>query len=231
MFDPTITTSDYMSVIVTHECNRNCPFCVDKHRGRSEFISMDSVKNAVRFGKDHGFRDILLVGGEPTLHPQITQIAQTFSQNGFNVILTSNFDDLGKIYELDPFVNSFNMSYYGQALPDFSKITHADVTLSTLIYKHRLGSKQELDDFIDQYKEYPIHLKFSTLSNCNDFTEKEQEVNYLDDLPCERMILFNKILGQNYRNCLIKRNDRIINQTPQKKSVKCHPDGTIDHQW
>ena len=50
MFDPTITTADYMSIIVTHECNRNCPFCVDKHRGESEFITMESVNKAVSFG-------------------------------------------------------------------------------------------------------------------------------------------------------------------------------------
>ena len=82
------------------------------------------------------------MGGEPTLHPDIVKIAQTFSSHGFNVILTSNFDDLDMIYKLDPFVDSFNMSNYGQKLPDLSKIIHADLTLSSLIYKHRLATKK-----------------------------------------------------------------------------------------
>ena len=230
MFDPGITTADYMSIIVTHECNRNCPFCVDSHRGKAEFISMESVNKAVHFGISHSIKDILLVGGEPTLHPEIVKISQTFCSHGFNVILTSNFDDLNKIYELDPFVSSFNMSNYGQELPDLSKIKHADLTLSSLIYRHRLGTKKELDEFIDRFEGSPIHLKFSTLTPCNEFAKREQKVDYLDKLPGKRMTLFNEILGQEYRGCLIKRYDRLLNPAAVQ-SFKCHPNGTIDQQW
>lgn len=230
MFDPSTQTSDYMSVIVTHECNRRCPFCIDKQCGQPGMISMDSIEKAIRFGKEHGIRDILLVGGEPTLHPDIHTIAQRFSLNGFKVILTSNFDDLNKIYDLDPYVDCFNMSNYGQQLPDFSKIQHADLTLSTLIYKHHLNTREALDEFIDRLKSLPIALKFSTLSLCNDFTKNEQEVNYLDELPGERLVLFNEILGQIYRGQLIKRYDRVVNPNAAQ-SYKCHPDGTISQEW
>lgn len=172
----------------------------------------------------------MLVGGEPTLHRDIVTIAKRCHEEGLTVILTSNFDDLNKIYELDPYIDSFNMSWYGQQLPDFSRINHADLTLSALIYKGQLDTKEKLDAFIDEYEHYPIDLKFSTLSISNEFAKLNQKVDYLDRLPGERMVLFKEILGQRYRGYIIKRYDRIINPFAEQ-SYKCHTDGSISKLW
>lgn len=230
MFDPTIDTKDYISIVVTHECNRNCPFCIDRNRGKVEFIMLSDVKKALRFAKEKNIKDILLVGGEPTLHKDIVQIAKICQKEGLNVVLTSNFDNLEKIYELDPYVDSFNMSWYGQSLPDFSRINHADLTLSALIYKGQLDTKEKLDAFIDEYEHYPIDLKFSTLSIGNEFAKLNQKVDYLDRLPGDHMLLFKEILGQRYRGYIIKRYDRIMNPFAEQ-SYKCHTDGSISKSW
>ena len=230
MFSVDTRYSDYMSIVVTHSCNRNCPFCIDKYRGTDIFIDMGSVHKALVFAKNKGIGDILLVGGEPTLHPNIVNIAKLFYENNFRVILTSNFDHLDRIYELNKYVDYFNMSYYGQKnMPNLSKLNHADITLSTLIYQGVLDTKEKLDEFIDKWgKEYK--LKFSTLTPCNEFCKSRYKVDYLDDLDCEWVVLFNEILGQVYRGCIIKRYDKVINKKA-KQSYKCHVDGSINTSW
>lgn len=225
------TTSDYMSIMVTHECNRNCLFCVDQLRGLLAYITLDNVKNALVFAKEKGIKDILLVGGEPTLHPEIVTIAKMCHESGFNVILTTNFDNLEVVYSLDKYVNSFNFSYYGQRVfPDPEKFKHADLTLSTLVFKGRFDSQKKLDKFIDTHaSNYTI--KFSTLTNCNEYTNQRSAVPFLDDLPnCNYKVLFNEIIGQEYRGCLIKRYDKVINKQAHQ-SYKCHTNGIINQTW
>lgn len=225
------TTADYMSIMVTHECNRNCLFCVDQLRGLNEYITLDNVRLALEFAKENGIKDILLVGGEPTLHPEILTIAKMCQEQGFNVILTTNFDNLEVVYDLDQYVNSFNFSYYGQRVfPNPEKFKHADLTLSTLIFKGRFDSQKKIDKFIDTHAaNYTI--KFSTLTDCNEYTSTRSEVPFLDELPnCQYSVLFNEIIGQEYRGCLIKRYDKVINKQAHQ-SYKCHTDGVINQTW
>lgn len=172
------------------------------------------------------------MGGEPTLHPEINTIAQMVHDSGFNTILTTNFDNLDAVYTLDPFVDSFNFSYYGQKkMPDPSKFTHADVTLSTLIHKSGfVNTKEKLDMFIDKHQDDYI-LKFATLTDVNSFTNKMRHVEYLDQLPdCEYVILFNELVGQIYRGHVIKRYDLIVNHNAAQ-SHKCHVTGHINQSW
>jgi molybdenum cofactor biosynthesis enzyme MoaA len=91
MFNIKTKTLDYMSVVITHVCDRNCPFCIDAYRGRNEFIKDNVVEKAILFAKDKNIKDILLVGGEPLLHPNIINIAKNFKNNNFNVVLTTNY--------------------------------------------------------------------------------------------------------------------------------------------
>lgn len=232
MFDIETKTSDYMSVIVTHKCNLNCPFCVDcKRNDQSPFITMQDVALACKMGKRLGVRDILLVGGEPTLHPNIVEVVKEFAKS-FRVIVTTNAwseQSIETIYKIDSFVSSFNISYYGQAnLPNPHRMI-ADVTLSSLIHAEKLNTKLSLDNFIDKY-ENDYNLKFSTLTICNEYTAKNQHVPYLDQLDSEYIVLFNEILGQIYRGHIIKRYDRVINSNAEQY-YKFHVDGTLTKEW
>jgi organic radical activating enzyme len=229
MFDINTSVDDYMSIVVTHECDRKCPFCVDQYRDLNKYISPSNVFKALMFAKEHNVRDILLVGGEPTMHPDIVGIAKLVKSYGFNAVLTTNYSKPDVVKKLDKYVDSFNISYYGQeVLPLQSKFS-ADLTLSTLIFKGQLDTKDELDKFIDKYKRRFI-LKFSTLTACNLWAKNHQRVSYLDSLNAEHMLLFNEIEGMIYRGCVIKRYDHVL-KTDAKQSFKCHVDGTISNSW
>lgn len=228
MFRTNTQTSEYISVVVTHECNRNCPFCVDAYRGRKEFISRENVWKAVSEADRLKVRDVLLVGGEPTLHPDIVWIAKQFHDNGFHVILTTNYSVPPVVKALDEFVDSINVSWYGQKTLPNQKDFSADITLSALVFKGQLDSKGKIDEFIDEHR--PMQMKFSTLTACNDFCKRVQSVPYLDELEGRRFILFDEILGQMYRNYIIKRYDRLL-RPDARQSIKFHVDGTVNDHW
>lgn len=198
MYNAKTTENDYVTLIVTHECNRHCPFCIDRYRGNNEYIKMVDVRRGLEFAKEFGAKDILLLGGEPTLHPEIVEIAKEVKRYGFNCVLTTNYSNPEVVRSLDGIVDSFNISYYGQRnLPD-QKDFISDITLSTLIWKGRFQSLADFDEFIDQYGSR-FHLKFSTLEGCNDWCVRHQKVDFLDNLPgAEDIVLFGNNLGHIY---------------------------------
>ncbi len=229
MFKKETSVKDYMSIVVTHECTRSCRFCIDANRGKKKYIRMVHVRNALKVAKEKGISDILLVGGEPTMHPRILQIAKLVKDRGFNLIVTTNFDRQYVVQELDQYVDSFNISHYDQwRLPD-PKCYTADITLSKLLYKGGLDSKEKLDKYIDKYGKH-FTLKFSTLSVCNDWTAENYSLPYLNNLPAEKIVLFNEIEGLVYRGHIVKRYDRVVNEKAEQ-SLKCLVNGELAYHW
>ena len=219
-----------MSVVLTHECNMKCPFCIDEYRGRCEYISMTDVLKAIEFAKEKNIKDILLIGGEPTLHPRVLDIAMYFKKAGFRVIMTTNYTNPEVVKQLDGIVDCFNISYYNQKELPRQKDFKSDLTINTIIHKKQLSSKIELDAFIEKYKEY-AHLKFMTLMVHNEWTQRNTtDFEFLNDLDCEWVVLFNELLGQKYKGTIIKRYDRIINKHSHQ-SYKFHVDGKISQTW
>lgn len=230
IFNVATKTTDYMSIVTTHKCQLNCPFCADMHGKTEEEISIDNVVRALHFAKSKNIKDILLVGGEPTLHTKIAEICRLVKSKGFNCILTTNYQNPNAVRKLDGIVDSFNISYYGQSeLPNQQQFK-SDLTLSVLIFKDRFRGKEDLDQFIDTHQK-EMHLKFSTLVPCNEWAKAHQKVEWLDELPFEWTgLLFDEILGHIYRSCIIKRYDKVINPKAVQ-SYKCLVDGTITKHW
>jgi organic radical activating enzyme len=229
MFDGKVKTTEYGSLVVTHECNKHCKFCIDKYRGQHEYITLENVNKALTKANEQGLKEILIVGGEPTLHPNIIEIAKMVKEFGFKSILTTNYTTPWIIKQLDGIVDCFNISYYNQRILPIQNDFISDITITTLIHKKQLPTKKQLDAFIDKYQNYG-HLKFSTLSICNEWTKQMQKVEYLDLLDAEKLILFDEIEGLKYRDCIIKRYDKLINNNSYQ-SYKFHVDGEISQSW
>lgn len=229
MFDIKQSVADYMSVVVTHECNMACSFCIDQYRGRNEYISSQSVESAITLGKLRGIRDILLIGGEPTLHPEIVNIARRFKAEGFRVIMTTNYTRPDVVRSLDGIVDCFNISFYDQPDLPTQLSFESDLTFHALIYKGRLDSMDAIDSFIDKYQ-HDANLKFSTLFPGNPWAKRNQVGGFLDDAKLETVVLFDEIIGNLYRGAVIKRYDRIINDNA-RQSIKFHVDGSHGYTW
>lgn len=75
-------------LLLTENCNLNCSMCI---RGRQQGINIDfeTIKKLAQEGtfKRH---DLVVTGGEPTLHPQFAEIVRYLCDHAKTVMVTSN---------------------------------------------------------------------------------------------------------------------------------------------
>lgn len=235
MFNPCITTDDYIFLVVTHECNRNCAFCVDLQRGKREYISLEDVKKACEYCVSNNVKTVTVLGGEPTLHPEIIDICTMLKHYDLYVVMTTNYSDPEIVRLLDKWelVDSFNISHYNQEQLPNAKDFRADLTLSKLLFKGGIDNKEKLDAFINKYQDQFDDIKFSTLTDINNFTHENKDVPFLNDLPIDKKVtIMGEIEGHYYRGYLIKRFDiKATEQAYCKRSMKMHPNGELKRTW
>lgn len=74
---------------ITTRCNCKCVMC-DMHRKRPEAISMADAKRVLDFLARNNFIAIYITGGEPTLHPGLTEIVRYARSLGIVSTMTTN---------------------------------------------------------------------------------------------------------------------------------------------
>ena len=62
---------------LTHACNFNCPYCIEKPAmltTKSAMLSLGDAKNVIEWFAAAGGKELSLYGGEPTMHPDFPEI-------------------------------------------------------------------------------------------------------------------------------------------------------------
>ena len=84
---------------VTSACNANCGFCNfarDRHpKERWKFVSREQAFDAITILYREGIRYLVITGGEPTLHPNLSEIVRHGSDLGMKVMMVTNAGLLG----------------------------------------------------------------------------------------------------------------------------------------
>lgn len=88
---------------LTRQCNMKCMYCNIQNTIRKD-LTLSEWKNAVDIVKDLGARDIVILGGEPTLYPYILELVEYISRQAkLTCNLTTNafgnFDLVKKLFE------------------------------------------------------------------------------------------------------------------------------------
>jgi MoaA/NifB/PqqE/SkfB family radical SAM enzyme len=88
-----------MNLIITDQCNRSCPYCFAgkivafpqgaKEKGANS-ISLASVDWYIDYLRRSGEREFKLLGGEPSLHPQLPEIVKMGLKGGLNLTIFTN---------------------------------------------------------------------------------------------------------------------------------------------
>lgn len=157
---------------ITSACNANCGFCNfarDRHpKERWRYVSRADAFEAIAILHREGVRYLVLTGGEPTLHPNVTDIVAHATGLGMKVMLVTNAGILGvnKINSLhDAGLSSFIISVdaasqelheKNRGLPNVcQKIREANALISDLkmhttasITMSRLVDYDALPDFL-----------------------------------------------------------------------------------
>ncbi len=76
---------------INRSCNLRCGWCYAKESGfAAEEMTLKVVKDAIEIYKGLQMRNVMLIGGEPTIHPHFLEIVRLIRQAGLNPLLVTN---------------------------------------------------------------------------------------------------------------------------------------------
>lgn len=101
--------SQKIRLLLTHRCNANCFYC---HReGMSDsFEEKIDVEFVKRLLNSIECSEVILSGGEPTLHPQIEEICKEIKNQGKYLSLNTNGTQLDIIKKIMPLIDEVHIS-------------------------------------------------------------------------------------------------------------------------
>ena len=112
---------------VTRKCNNYCEWCYTQNKLNCETMDYKDALSSVDKLYELGTKRIVLIGGEPTLYKNITDLIKYIVSKGIKVSIASNgrkFSDIDfakKIVEAG--VNSINISLKGTSEYEYLKYT------------------------------------------------------------------------------------------------------------
>lgn len=118
-------------------CNNNCKWCyAKKYLKINRNMSYQNVKKYVSYLRNIGIKKIILIGGEPSIHPDILKIIRYISRNNIKVSMATNgrkFEDVEfckKAYEAGLY--SINISIKGSNEEEYMMNTNSNGFLQTI---------------------------------------------------------------------------------------------------
>lgn len=81
-----------MWLTINRTCNMRCKWCYASttHFSEEQTMSLEFVKNALKFANDVGVTKVIIIGGEPLIHPDIIKIVEECSQYGMRSSIVTN---------------------------------------------------------------------------------------------------------------------------------------------
>ena len=82
-----------MNLLITRACDRRCAFCFARTKAEHTaptHMSLALIEEAMNFLNQSADRELRLLGGEPTRHPELATIIRQGLERGFHVHLFSN---------------------------------------------------------------------------------------------------------------------------------------------
>lgn len=129
-----------MLLELTDACNLRCVHCFQEH-DPSHFMDLDLVHSLVNRADSLGIGEVVLTGGEPTMHPLFPEIYQYVRNSGFLVNVFSNAVSIPKrafdtLVQYPP--HTLSVTLYG-----FDQGTFRSVTQKSIRYTHPLTTVEK----------------------------------------------------------------------------------------
>jgi hypothetical protein len=99
-----------VNLLIESRCNQRCEFCFQRSAKQTEgrtAMTLDEVRTVAAFMRANGLRAAGVLGGEPTLHPELRAIVSEFADLGIRVTLfTNGIGDPARLEESLPYIDS-----------------------------------------------------------------------------------------------------------------------------
>ncbi len=187
-------------VLLTYQCNGNCPFCIEKNIGEKGFLSDKNFDRAIDFSIEKGLTTIFLHGGEPTVHPHVVEFAKKAKKDGFLVKMFTNGINYNRVKELDGIADEITISYRDSSSLKYNQAEwETRLTLQILVTEADFPTLASLKRFISTAKETGMNVRVNTLNPVNQYAYDNQCVSYLEEmflnLPDDKIVCAsNKVM-------------------------------------
>lgn len=153
-----------LQIELTSICNFNCPFCYKDARSEGRYIS-DNIIYAIDKIIKGNINNILLTGGEPTLHPNLLNYIELFSCYS-NVRMVTNGS---KLYKMDSDVlkklDLIQFSLYGNNNDEYKMMTGVSDGFTQLMKSIEFVKNENISYSI------AVTLSYNTIENAEKFIE------------------------------------------------------------
>lgn len=197
-----VNTHSYLSLVVTNNCQCNCPYCINSVTDRRLNVPIEkALRNIEYLSRIQPNMDVILLGGEPTLHSQLFELIEGLRQiNGIGKIrittngikLRNNEEFIKNLVDKEKGVQGINISFhnnkdfilYGDLEWIYRTIKHFNrdikVRINSNVWKGNLDSVDELKYHIYRMEDFYDEIRISNIIPKDKFSVNE--VNKGQDL-------------------------------------------------
>lgn len=158
---------EMLNIFVTYRCNLACPYCFARELF-SDFphdMRREDFNRLLQWMTDTGVTRAALIGGEPTLHPEILTVAMEMCDAGIDVVLFTNGLFAGELAARLPlYISHFVINYndperyapgqYERLHDNLSQLVAADSTIT--FSKNFSPNARQYEHFLNGVKHYGI---------------------------------------------------------------------------
>lgn len=127
-----VSNNAYLSIVATNKCQCSCPYCINSETDHNLNLPIEkAVDNISKLHLEYGIKEAIILGGEPTLHPDIFGLIKNLRlKSGLEMIrLTTNGIKLKRNPEfIQQLVNpefgiqGINISFHNQDFMTFAEL-------------------------------------------------------------------------------------------------------------
>lgn len=173
---------NYLRISLTDNCNLRCFYCMPNEdydfTPASKLMQVDEIEAIAKLFVSFGVNKIRLTGGEPLVRKDAHKIIEKLSNLPVNLTITTNATRIDTHLDtlLASSIRSINVSLDTLQRDKFFFITKRDqfdkvIENINLLLKHNFHVKinivvmkgindQEINDFIEWTRDFPIHVRF-----------------------------------------------------------------------
>jgi len=134
---PALNPIQNVWLTLLYNCNLNCPWCyAGKACSKSSFMDYSTAVKLVDLLSDIGVKTITLIGGEPTLYPQLEQLLKYINSKNItativtNGLLLADQDYVERIVQCG--ANSFSLSIKGYSDDEYRVISNGKQNIQSV---------------------------------------------------------------------------------------------------
>ena len=175
------------NIVINNFCNQNCQYCFANEimAENKKMIDFDSFKKIVDFLKKSNIGNIGLIGGEPSLHPQLTNFIDYLKENNIHPRILTNGTNLLS-YDINKFkncsllinINNKNMVNEKNYQSTLLALNELDKINANIVYGINLfDGMLDYDYFINlliQHNKSFCRCSYVAPTKIEDFSDKEK---------------------------------------------------------